>query len=326
LAAFTKQPLGEPIPLTITKDQFKNLYNNIAERTSSSPSGRHLGHYKVAAKSNLLAELHTNMMSIPYMVGISPQRWRQVVDVMLEKKPGERKIHRLRIVALQESDFNQSNRLLIGHPLQHALEDGMQLPDIQHGSRASKRCHSAVLNKVLTYEIHRYRKQPLAYIENDAKGCYDRIVNPLVLVFLRILGLSSTTVSSLATTWENTYHKIKTLYGISTVGYGNHPDNLLFGPGQGSTIGPFLWLLCFLLIFSALTPTSPKIDIRSVDSAPPITFIGEAFVDDAGLGTNNTETDLADHTTTKEQALIHNLQKLAQEWERLLYSTGGALN
>ncbi len=100
LATFIKQPLGDPIPLTITKDQFKNLYNNIEERTSSSPSGRHLGHYKVAAKSNLLAELHTNMMSIPYMVGISPQRWRQVVDVMLEKKPGERKIHRLQIVAL----------------------------------------------------------------------------------------------------------------------------------------------------------------------------------------------------------------------------------
>jgi len=87
LATFIKQPLGDPIPLTITKDQFKNLYNNIEERTSSSPSGRHLGHYKVAAKSNLLAELHTNMMSIPYMVGISPQQWRQVVDVMLEKKP-----------------------------------------------------------------------------------------------------------------------------------------------------------------------------------------------------------------------------------------------
>jgi hypothetical protein len=63
-----------------------------------------------------------------------------------------------------------------------------------------------------------------------------------------------------------------------------------------------------------------------VDSSPPITFIGEAFVDDAGLGTNNTKIDPTDPTITEEQALICNLQKLAQEWEHLLYSTGGALN
>jgi hypothetical protein len=63
-----------------------------------------------------------------------------------------------------------------------------------------------------------------------------------------------------------------------------------------------------------------------VNSSPPITFIGEAFVDDAGLGTNNTKIDPTDPTITEEQALICNLQKLAQEWEHLLYSTGGALN
>jgi hypothetical protein len=78
---------------------------------------------------------HKDML-LPYMVGIFPQRWRQIIDVMLEKKPGERKIHQLRIVAFQESDFNQSNRLLFGRPLQYALEDAQQLPDIQHGSRA----------------------------------------------------------------------------------------------------------------------------------------------------------------------------------------------
>jgi hypothetical protein len=184
LAAFPRQLQGNPSSPIILVEHFRKLYNKLDEHTSSSPSGRHLGHYKVVARSELLSILHTNMMSIPYTVGISPQRWWQIIDVMLEKKPGERKRHRLRIVALQETDFNQSNRLLIGRPLQHALEEGEHLPDIQHGSRASKHCHSAVLNKVLMYEIHRYSKKPLAYIENDAKGCYDRIINPLVLLFL----------------------------------------------------------------------------------------------------------------------------------------------
>jgi hypothetical protein len=56
------------------------------------------------------------MMNIPLTAGFSPNRWRQIIDVMLEKKPGDHRIHRLRIVALQESDFNQSNRLAIGRP------------------------------------------------------------------------------------------------------------------------------------------------------------------------------------------------------------------
>jgi hypothetical protein len=123
---------------------------------------------------------------------------------------------------------------------------------MQHGSRASKLCHSAVLNKLLTFETHRYAKQPIAYIENDTIRCYNRIINPLVLISLRILGLSLTIVSSLASTWEQTFHRIKTLYGISEETCCNMSERPLYGPGLGSTIGPFLWLLCFILIFQSL--------------------------------------------------------------------------
>ena len=302
----------------ITPEQFKSCYKAMDKRTSSSPSGRHLGHYKAATLSEELTNLHSIMMSIPLSAGFSPTRWRQIIDVMLEKKPGDHRIHRLRIVALQESDFNQSNRLAIGRPLQHLVEELGLAPDMQHGSRASKLCQSAVLNKQLTFEIHRYQRKPLAYIENDAVGCYDRIINPLVLIFLRILGLSPSIVSSLANTWEQTYHRVRTMYGISAEVYQNTPETPLYGPGQGSTIGPFLWLLCFILIFLSLGREVPGIQLQAVHSAPPITFVGEAFVDDAGLGTN------ADHNSP--QVLASHLQTLAQRWEKLLYSTGGALN
>jgi hypothetical protein len=181
------------------------------------------------------------------------------------KKPGKYRIHRLHIVALQESDFNQTNRLAISRPIQHLLEQEGLAPDMQHGSRASKRCHSTVLNKQLTFEIHRYIKKPIAYIENDAVGCYDRIVNPLVLLALRILGLSATLTSSLAATWEHTFHRIKFLYGISSETYQNSSDQPLYGPGQRSTIGPLLWLLCFILIFQSLRKTTPVIHISSAN-------------------------------------------------------------
>jgi hypothetical protein len=99
-----------PISPKISPDQFKSCYKAMDERTSSSPSGRHLGHYKAATFSEELSNLYSIMMSIPLLAGISPTRWQQIVNVMLEKKTGDHRIYRLRIVALQESDFNQTNR------------------------------------------------------------------------------------------------------------------------------------------------------------------------------------------------------------------------
>jgi hypothetical protein len=57
--------------------------------------------------------------------------------------------------------------------------------------------------------------------------------------------------------------------------------------------------------------------------------VGEAFVDDTGLGTNKAIT--RDLPPPKDSVNIHsnlisNLGLLTQEWEKLLFSTGGALN
>jgi hypothetical protein len=67
-------------------------------------------------------------------------------------------------------------------------------------------------------------------------------------------------------------------------------------------------------------------------------YAGEAIVDNTGLGTNNrrlsqrntsdSPTGTVDTTqTTQEElsTLVANLQRLAQEWECLLFSTGGLL-
>jgi hypothetical protein len=50
--------------------------------------------------------------------------------------------------------YNQTNRLAFGRPLQKLGEEIGIAPDMQHGLRVSKLCHSAVLNKQLTFDIH----------------------------------------------------------------------------------------------------------------------------------------------------------------------------
>jgi hypothetical protein len=66
---------------------------------------------------------------------------------MLVKKPKDHRINQIQLIALQESDFNQVNMLLIGLPVQHQLET----KGIICGSRASKQCHSAIELQTLLY-------------------------------------------------------------------------------------------------------------------------------------------------------------------------------
>jgi hypothetical protein len=183
----------------------------------------------------------------------------------------------------------------------HHLEDEKLLPTMQHGSRPSRLCISAVLNKAISKEIHRY------------------------LLCLCQLGATPTFIASLAETWEGAFHRIEMLYGISTEQYNNAMYCLLYGPGQGTTIGPLLWLLCFLLIYNSLSPEIPRIIMSSVKKMITVEQVGEAFVDDTSLGCNATETmptiqhsdalDHRDNNKQQEQQAIQGLQTLGQQWE-----------
>jgi hypothetical protein len=101
----------------ISVDNFISCYKHTHEKPSSSPSGHHVGHCKAACQDPTLAHLHSRMMSIPFQTGFSARHWRKVIDMMLQKDVGSPRIHRLRIIALLESGFNQAVRILIARQL-----------------------------------------------------------------------------------------------------------------------------------------------------------------------------------------------------------------
>jgi hypothetical protein len=76
------------IKTEITTADFVKGISRWKETTSTSPSGRHLGHYKALIQDELLLECQVTMMSIAISRGISLDRWGNAINVMIEKDKG----------------------------------------------------------------------------------------------------------------------------------------------------------------------------------------------------------------------------------------------
>jgi hypothetical protein len=99
-------------------EDFKSAFKCVPERTSSSYSGRGYHHYKACAEgsrdrlADAQAVVHADLMAIPLLTGYCPERWKHVIDVMLEKISGVVRSNKLRIIQLLEAYLNQVLRIV----------------------------------------------------------------------------------------------------------------------------------------------------------------------------------------------------------------------
>ena len=97
------------IPTDISAEDVAHGFKGWKECTSTSPSGRHLGHYKALIQHPILLNCFVQFMNIVVSRGIAIPRWCKATNVMLEKDAGKPYIHRLRIIHLFEADYNFSS-------------------------------------------------------------------------------------------------------------------------------------------------------------------------------------------------------------------------
>jgi hypothetical protein len=196
----------------ITTEDFKSAFKCVPEKTASSFSGRAVHHYKARAEgsddglANIQAEVHAAMVMVPLEAGFCPERWKQAVDVMLEKEPGISRLDKLRIIQLLEADLNQVLIIAFAWNIEHA---GI-ISEHQYG-RAQKTCMTPVLNKLLTIQLIIQKKVEGIVFDNDTKGCYDRIISGIALACLKWIGYSKNSVRMIGLLWAKLEHHIATL-------------------------------------------------------------------------------------------------------------------
>ena len=103
-----------PVFGTITSAKFQEMFKRAKEKTSSNSRTPNYTTWKCLAKSDTIAGFASILLSLPFVYGFPNSHWTHMTDFMLEKKPGMRQIHMLRIIGKLAAEFNTCLKLIIG--------------------------------------------------------------------------------------------------------------------------------------------------------------------------------------------------------------------
>jgi len=226
-----QRPSNVPeISAFISLEDFKKCVQRWKETTPTSPSGRHLGHYKTAILDDEVAQLLVDMINFPITHGFAPDRWTHSVTPLIEKEEGKPYLTRLRVIHLFEADYNIFLKIIYGRRMVKNGERKHAMNDQQHGSRPRRMTTDALF-------LARFEKDPIrqvnsAHMDNDATRCYDRIIVSLGMIACRRLGMPSSAIRTQAESLRLMSYAIKHAYGVSEDEYQGTIFDPLFGSAK----------------------------------------------------------------------------------------------
>ena len=311
---------------TITREDFTQGIKKWKEQTSTSPSGRHLGHYHAQILPPMNEEpenataifiyIHITLINIAIQQQLVLPRWQQVDTLCLPKDTGIPGIHRLRPLNLYEADLNLALRVILARRLTWNAEDHLLLPNDNWGSRHLHSSGDLGLQRVLTLELSTLTRTSLGQIDLDAKSCYDRILRPVAILACYKFGLPINLCCWLMLVLESQDHHILTTNGRSKRGYTSTPQTRLHGIGQGSCAAPVIWLLISSVLFLSMRQWAQGVTWRSPNRKTTTIRYADAFVDDSTIWVNN---------IANSHLLVKRMQHDLTKYQEMLSWTGGAL-
>ena len=321
---------------TIHLEAFKSKIRTWKETTSTSPSGIHLGHYHALVKPHDIPTskteeyadielkreflLHLRLQLINYALqhGYSYNRWKQIVNVMLLKKPGDIRIHRLRVIHIYEADYNLVLSMCWRNAI-HDAEDNAILNEGQFGGRPGRTAHDPVFIEEQVQEYSRLTRYTSIKFANDATACYDRIIPSLASIASQAYGTDKSVCSVMTQTLLEAKYKLKTSLGLSDKSYKHSADSPIYGSGQGSGNSPVIWVFLSSILFDCHNQAAHGARFHSIDNTLNMSLSIIGFVDDSTGYCN------AKSPVETIQQTFQNMQHDAELWNNLLWQSGGDL-
>ena len=194
--------VNSPTNITIPYKKYVEGFKNWKEKIPTSPSGRHLGHHKCLLKPDgnqyskeepdfgeRMMKLHHTITSTALLNASPLHRWLTSIVLLLPKVKGQPKIHRLRIINTYESEYNLILKYFWPRKGMQKVEENNGLGDNATGGRKDMNAiETATLNELII-ESHILTRHQLCIHQDDAMGCYDRIIRTHTTINSRKFGI-----------------------------------------------------------------------------------------------------------------------------------------
>ncbi len=158
--------------ITLGESEFWHYWRKFREKTLSSISGAHVGHYKSATFSDIVTNFLSRKITLIARGGCPPECWGHGLQVLLEKVAGVALVNKLRAILLMEADFNYMNRWVFGYQAINKMYAIGYSPGDQYSQKEST-AEDACMDNQLTMDISRQLRHLLATMSADADKCYD---------------------------------------------------------------------------------------------------------------------------------------------------------
>ena len=279
-------------------------------------SGRHFGHYRACSKSRPLAFSLALKLALHAKWGAPPERWKNVLMVMLEKKLGVVLVQKLRAILLKEADNNQHDGYVFGHRMMAKAREIGFIPQEQIAEKENT-AEDGVFAKVPKADYARLRRQAIAVIAADAANCYD-LVNHLILsLLLRALGVPIGPIVTMLSTIMLMRCYLRTGFGESSEYMGGDlSTRRVHGLNQGSRAAPPCWS-CVSSILVMIQRAQGHLALVTTAISQMVTaIVGFLYVDDTDLYILNC-------LVRTNEELLQASQASLTDWGSHLMATGG---
>jgi hypothetical protein len=112
IAAIQKLIPENLVSITITPEQWKQLWKVVNKEMLSSELGLHFGRYIVGSKLDIISHYHAAQVTVILPHAVQLERGLRGLSVMLEKTLGVILVTKLRAILLMEGDLNTTNKIV----------------------------------------------------------------------------------------------------------------------------------------------------------------------------------------------------------------------
>eukprot|EP00956_Cyclotella_meneghiniana_P011946 scaffold16843_cov51-Cyclotella_meneghiniana.AAC.2 len=322
-------------PDYVTVEDFISYWKSAREKTSSSDSGRHFGHYIAASDDPELAILHVESLNIAARRGTALDRWKSALTVLLEKVMGNILIEKLRAICLLEADFNWWLKMTFARKMMSDIRRQDMIP-MEQVATAGKATIDGTLMKQIDFFDKANTLHIIAGMDSvDAEQCYDAVNHAATSLGMQAYGMSLEQICLYLETMANMIYHLKTAFERDEQGFSGamipyDPDGRALVParpslsyfnglGQGSGGAPPAWQVVSSLMIGAYKRRGFGVWSRTAWSGLVYTIAAILFVDDCDL------LHMLRDRSMSEEEFLRRKQKALRLWARLLQVTGGDL-